>query len=351
MPMENQLLAHLSLRLAKQHELIATEGLTYVVQNSDSCRRALERLARSFGCNIPTIDYYESEVSGDNGERPDIIGFSIERQETLIIEGKFETGLTGNQPGNYLKRLPRSAPGLLMFVVPEHRIRNLWHVVSQGAAKDFPVADVTRLPDGSVCASIGHHQRLSMISWQGVLNHLLTSARSASDPICSDLLQLVSFCSKMEDEAFKPFHLEELTSTSMARRHLDLCRIVDEITDNLVKEKLVSVNRLRATPQRDGYVRYIYLGESYDVGGAAIRLDYSAWLKKETSPIWIESATNTTTLLRPIFNRIASEQSLVVHDKASTVMLPIVIDAGKELPEIIEDAMHLVRKISDSLGV
>ena len=69
--MENKLLAHLSFRLTSQHEVIATEGLTYILQQSDVCRRAMELLAGSVGCNLSEIVSYQSEVAGDNLERPD----------------------------------------------------------------------------------------------------------------------------------------------------------------------------------------------------------------------------------------------------------------------------------------
>ncbi|MDA0336588.1 MAG: hypothetical protein O2782_15610, partial [bacterium] len=38
-------------------------------------------------------------------ERPDVVGSSATGEEVIILEGKFDAGLTKNQPNSYLSRL------------------------------------------------------------------------------------------------------------------------------------------------------------------------------------------------------------------------------------------------------
>jgi hypothetical protein len=344
--MENKILAHLGSRLTNQRELLATEGLTYLLQRSDLCRRGIEQLASTIGCELSEIVSYESEISGENLERPDVVGRTGAGVESLIIEGKFDAGLTENQPKYYFARLPVDGPGLLIFVVPSLRIFGLWRVVVGRVAIGYKVANERELPDGSRSIEVGPRHRLLMISWSNLLNCFLQPAQRASAPISGDVLQLIELCSRIEGQIFKPFSSAELTSTSTAIRNRDLCNIVDAITDKLVADGLVSVAGLKATPQKDGYVRYIKIGGAWVTGGAGIRLDYSAWIEHQQSPLWLVSGGESVALLRPIFKQVASEKALPLVDSRSSVMLPLDIMPGQEFAEIVGNAVKRVTKVA-----
>jgi hypothetical protein len=342
---ENNLLAHLSFKLTSQHEVIATEGLTYILQQSEMCRRALENLARSIGCNLPEIGSYQSEVTGDNLERPDIVGRTGSGQEALIMEGKFDAGLTNNQPNNYLSRLPEDFEGLLIFVVPEMRVEGLWKAVTSRAGDNYTLSEHRELPDGSKCANIGSTHKLMMVSWSNLLNSLLHPAQRSGGQITNDLLQLIALCNRIEGETFKPFNSEELTSTKIGIRHLDLCNLVDAIAQRFLIEGSMSTSGLRATPIRDGYVRYVRFGDdtSNVIGG--IRLDYTSWVKNEISPIWLVSGESASTYLREAFKRVAILDGLMVQEVRSTVMLPLDINSGEEFSEIVNNAIERISKV------
>ena len=343
--MENNLLAHLSFRLTSQHEVIVTEGLTYILQQSDVCRRAMELLAGSVGCNLPEIVSYHSEVAGDNLERPDIVGNTDSGQEALILEGKFDAGLTDNQPNNYLSRLPKNSEGILIFVVPELRVEGLWKAVTSRAGDNYDLADHKDLPDGSKCANVGSNHKLLMVSWGNLLNSLLQPAQRSDSQITNDILQLISLCDRIEGETFKPFSSEELTSTQIGRRHRDLCNLVDAITDKLIKAGGISTKGMKATPQRDGYVRYVRFGnDASDVGGS-IRLDYTSWVENEVSPIWLENWEEANVYLREIFKQVALDDGITMGEKKSTVMLPLEVKSGQEFSEIVDNAVERITKV------
>lgn len=343
--MENQILAHLASRLTTQRELLATEGLAYILQRSDLCRRAIEQLASTVGFELPEIVSYESEVAGENLERPDVVGRTGSGMEVLLIEGKFDAGLTDNQPANYLSRLPSGAAGLLIFVVPDLRIPGLWRLVTSRAAKAYEVANDRALPDGSRCIDVGMHHRLMMISWGNFLNCFLQPAQRAAAPITNDIIQLMELCKRIEGQIFKPLSSEELTSAATAVRNRDLCNIVDAITERLVANSLVSITGLKATPQRDGYVRYIKMGGDWATGGAGIRLDYSAWIEHQQSPLWLVSGGDSTSSLRPIFKDVASESGLMLVDRRASVMLALDIEHGQEFSEIVDGAVNRITEI------
>ena len=71
---------------------------------------------------------FKTQVTGENNERPDIIGMNEKRNEILIIEAKFWAYLTENQPVEYIKRLQNSNYNglkVLTFICPDQRISSL----------------------------------------------------------------------------------------------------------------------------------------------------------------------------------------------------------------------------------
>ena len=342
---EQGLLAHLSFRLSYQHEVIATEGLAYILKQSDCCRRSMEHLAKSAGCDLPEIVYYDAEVAGEGLERPDILGRTDQGTEAIIIEGKFQAGLTDNQPNSYLHRLPNNSSGLLLFVVPQLRVASLWREIVSRAGEKAELGPEAELPDGSKCIDVNRTHKLLMVSWSNLLNALLHPAQRSSDAISGDILQLLGFCNRIEGAAFTPFNSEELTSDHLARRNRDLCDLVDAITEKLVDDGIASTKGMKATPRRSGYIRYIYLVEDDAAVGASIRLDYSAWAGHSASPLWVETQSDGTKVLRSVFKQLAAEDRIDIVDKGRTIAIPLCVKPGQDFSDIVTCAVQRVIKI------
>ena len=169
---DDSLLAHLAWMLSSRHEDVAVEALGYILK-STSARRVLEYLVKGGGTNTGELVSVRTQVGGEEGTRPDLVGYDVNSNECLIIEAKFWAGLTGNQPIAYLKRLPSDKA--LLFVVPVTRIETLWaelrHLASTYGSisifmnsTEFKSATVSRADFGT--------KYLMLISWQNLLNHL-----------------------------------------------------------------------------------------------------------------------------------------------------------------------------------
>ena len=102
------LLAYLSPRFTGQTENIAVEALGYILSTSEAAREGLVSLLQSGGAEVEGLSRIRTEVTGDKGERPDLVGWDENGDERLLIEAKFWAGLTDNQPNGYLKRLRRA---------------------------------------------------------------------------------------------------------------------------------------------------------------------------------------------------------------------------------------------------
>ena len=123
----DSLLAHLYSRIKGAPEDIATESLCYILNNSLSARKKF--IEYLYDNNKLSEDlFFETQIVGENNERPDLIGMDTKRDEVLIVEAKFWAYLTDNQPVEYLKRLQGSnykGPKVKTFICPDQRISSL----------------------------------------------------------------------------------------------------------------------------------------------------------------------------------------------------------------------------------
>lgn len=129
MKIDRSLLAHLSHRFTNRTEDIAVEALGFILTTSKDAREALPGICKAGGADAGQFRRIATQVSGDGGERPDLVGWDENDKERLLIEAKFWAG----QPNAYLERLP--AGGTLLFVAPEARVDTLWPSPSSATSR------------------------------------------------------------------------------------------------------------------------------------------------------------------------------------------------------------------------
>ncbi len=109
-----------------QTERAATEALRHILVQSELAREALEQMLRTAGVEVGSLTRFQTEASGDEGERVDLVCYDASGDERVLIEAKFWAGLTDNQPNTYLSRMPEDGYSVLLFVAPAQRIETLW---------------------------------------------------------------------------------------------------------------------------------------------------------------------------------------------------------------------------------
>ena len=140
MSYETTLFAHIAPRLTDRIEDVAVDALGHILSQSESARNALAEMLRAGGIEVGSIDSVQTQVIGEEGERPDLVGFDDDGTERVLIEAKFWAGLTQNQPNHYLERLERKShgrPAALLFVAPAARLETLWPELCRRAEIEY----------------------------------------------------------------------------------------------------------------------------------------------------------------------------------------------------------------------
>lgn len=343
--MNDGILAHLGGRFAIQRELLATQGLTYLLDRSDACASAIRQAAAWTGITLSERLHYRAEVAGGDLERPDIIGADEANDTAVIIEGKFDAALTENQPVAYLRRLPAMKPGILIFVVPAVRLPSLWRQVAERAGL-IHSAEV----GGATYARIGARHAVMMISWRELLALMLNAAAASAEGSAQDVMQLQALCARMEGAAFLPFSGGELDGIQLPRRHRDLCDLTDSIVDRLVRAGDISLAGFKATALRTGYVRYFALNGTPSRCCGAIGLMYDAWQEFEQSPLWFSATDTGHDALGPLLHEHALALNLRLgRSRGGHPLLPLPVEPNLELAEIVARCVLTVQTVARKL--
>lgn len=348
MPRRDTLLAHLAFKFTGNHELLATEGLAFVLQNSGHARAALYSLVTRFCPGLPEDMRYSSERVGEDRERPDIVGLDPENTPRVIIEGKFWAGLTAHQPLTYLESLPPTSPGALVFAVPEARLEVLWREVSSRVKQaGFGLAEESTEPSLRVGILAEKPHCLLFIGWPGLFGLLETACIEEDRAIGESIRQLAGLCEAQDREAFLPLRSEEITSAELAKRTLNFVQLTDDLVEHLRSVGFCSVEGYQAAPQRDGYVRYLLLGGYLK---AAIKFCCTRWLRHGISPIWLllqnESAAAGRKALKSV---VLTAPRKLVEEKGRLPAVPIVLSTDTEYERLVDQCAREIQDLVEKM--
>jgi hypothetical protein len=320
-------LSHLAGKFTIQTENLATEALAFILRRPVA-RAAIRTLAEQFGCPCPDDLTFETQLSNEEGARPDIIGKSPDGSVRLLIEAKFWAGLTEAQPVSYLEKSLPSEGGILLFVAPEKRLSTLWAELTRRVG-------MQTAPSANHCIRVGPNI-LALTSWKILLEKLIAQVDLAGDLKCvADLRQLAGLCDRMDAEAFLPLTSEEMTSM-LGQRVVQFCELANELTNLLVFRGLGDVKGLRATGGHGWYGRYLRLK------GYAAVLHFSAWnwSKWGKSPLWLGikgEDWKRSAKIRDVLVR--SSIDFGEDDEHEYCFIPIRLTTGVEREKVIADAL------------
>ena len=271
-------------RIHGSAEYLASESLNYIINNSINVNNNIVSLI-----NLDTNRDYSSikflsQVQGEKLDIPDLSGFNQNGEETIIIETKFWASLTGNQPGAYLNRLNEN--GTLVFICPEKRTISLKGEIIHTLKEE----DIQFIDDNKIIHI--RNKNIVIYSWSTILDYMEKGIDNSEFEVRSDINQLRGFCKRVDMDSFLPVCQEEL-SPEIPKRIMSYNDIIDKVIDYLVSNKGFSTQGLKATPQRWGYRRYVFI-ENLTI---ALDVNFDYWAKYVDTPIWLEISIGWKTKL------------------------------------------------------
>ena len=307
--MAGSLLAYLYPRIRGSQEDVATLSLSYLLAQSDIlCSAFTKALSMHLHLSPDTSIHYNTQVIGQQRERPDIVGVDENGVERIICEAKFFAALTENQPNGYLRRLVGIENSGLIFLCPESRRVGLWKQVISLIPGEAELIDDMCVKTGST--------HVSIISWTEVLDTLLLAVDRSAPELKDDLLQLIGFCKEMENTSFVPFKNEDF-GTDIAKGIDRYYMVIDSVTELLLRQDRYTASKkgLRATPLWNGHIQYI------KVNGLCLGINFNRELwKKDSSvytPFWLLLKNEAWKLSEPLvayLNSLPAQQTERNHD-------------------------------------
>ena len=344
----NTLLAHLAHRIAGGTENAAVEALAYVLNKSGPALDAFNMMIEA-GAGVPveSCTRFQTQVTAEDGSRPDIVGYDRLGEKRVVGEAKFTAGLGEGQGKDYLEQLSTSGTAVLLFVVPEIRIDRLWSDVMGDVGEGDGQEEVHRLdaPPGMRSAKLAHHdKRLMMVSWRALLGRMLE--HSLADPgVQADIRQLQGLAERMDSEEVQPIRREQL-GPEFPRLLVGLNRLVNEASDLGQAQGWIFPLGRRWSRSNDtsGTGYWLRISGARIPAWFGVYLDLWARGDCEDSPLWLQLYDSTPAVL----DAVASELGLQVTDE---YCLPVRVKTNALYEDMLADVVHQLRRIADAIEV
>ncbi len=341
-------LAYLVPRLTGQVEDAATEALAHILNRSPECRDSLRRmLEEQAGFELAEIATVETQVTYEDGTRPDMAGYDGNGRKRLLVESKFWAALHPDQP-HYIRQFDHSDSAVLLFIAPEARTETLWIEISRQLDADSWAFEQTTNSSGRRSARLldpecGAKRSVVLTSWRLLLDDLDSAAGSVGT-IASDLMQLRGLAVRQDETSFLPVQAQDL-APKFARRLASYCQLIDDLIGRGTGEKWMSISGLQTTPRRWGYGRYFRFVDQNGFRSDALWLgiNHEKWASTGDTPIWFRCEWSQ-----------GSTSAAAIADQLrvrySGRWIPIHLPFGVEYAEVLDGASATLKFIARCMG-
>ena len=340
---KSTLVSYLIPRLSKQVENAATDALGYILNKSPRSMEALCDLLREGEFDIGPITRVETQVTYEDGSRPDMAGYGRGNVKCLLVEAKFWAALLEDQASGYARQFDYPGPAVLLFIAPELRLSTLWAEIENQMERHSSLQLIDSPPGMRKARVIWTEPgdtdlQLVLVSWIRLLDSM--AALAGNGDVGSDIRQLRGLAERIDEGAFLPVHCKEL-SPDFARRIVGYNRLVDDVVHSRgVPEKWMNTDRLMATPQRWGYGRYFrFSGVASDFW---FGVNHERWATNGDTPLWLRADSP----VQGSIDDIARVLNVEIHD----LWVPIHPKLGAEYTEVVDDVVLQLKAIAKIIG-
>jgi len=342
------LLGHLAWHLSATPETVATEALAHILASSPSVAEEFlsEVRRRSVLDSFKALPAMAERLI-PSGARPDVTILDDARRNRVFIENKFWAEMTPRQPAEYIEGLASSVPSVLLFVVPEPRVRALWKEVQQRCAGQGIELEGECCSSGMTAARIaGAKKSVLIASWAHVLGLLLGAAEaSGRTSVAEDVRQLRGLTDRMASSAFLPLRPEEIEPPyEDCRPRAEYLRLVRAIVGKLDESERGSTEGLswggRFDPWKGHYVQVDGLG-----------LCVGVLKTQDKAPLWCALHSSAWSGISPDdlpnLERVFAEGGMAKDDE---LFVPIRLESDADETRLVERAVAQVLDIAERIG-
>jgi hypothetical protein len=267
-------------QIKSSQEDIASEGLRYILQNSDFAKSIIaSQIESKTNIHLPELNYV-SQISKKDLGRTDISGIDNNGNEIIIFESKFWASLTENQPVSYLNRLNNNS--VLAFICPNLRKSSLYIELR----KILIEQNIKFESDENLLKfELDNNKYILIQSWIEILNPIKTILKvNNQDNLVSDIDQIIGFCEIIDKNSFLPLNDKDL-SPEIGRKIASYYELTDEVISELSKSKYYKQEKLtEGKPSKEfGYYKY----RLYDGYAISFGLNFGYWAKFADTPFWL----------------------------------------------------------------
>ena len=341
---ETTLLAHLVPRITNRIEDTATDALAFILNKSENCREAFNDLLRDGGFGVELVNRFQTQVTYEDGSRPDMNGYDKTGTKRLLVESKFWATLLQGQASGYLDQLDGEGPGMLLFIAPESRLTTLWPEIERqmrDAGKEIePIETQSNIRKARIANS---DKGLMLVSWDQLLRRL-SDAAGGDSQVASDIQQLGGLARRQDAEAFLPIHPEEL-APSLPRRIRLINRLIDEAIRKGRQDIGITTEGLRRAPQIQGYGRYFRFREV--PGDLFLCVNYRLWSTEADTPLWLWISLQVPVNVDKLRGKFPS---MIENGGYGPYDVPIHLKTGVEHQAVLDDVIRQIKDIKESIN-
>ncbi|MCY4414746.1 MAG: hypothetical protein OXE87_00315 [Chloroflexi bacterium] len=295
-------------------------------------------MVKEGGVDVGAISSVDTQVVGDEKERVDLAAFDADGHERILLEAKFWADLTDHQPVTYLRRLNRSIPSVLLFVVPNSRAEGLWIEILDRSESKMSINPLIRDGELRVAAVGNNSSRMMLTSWSHLLGVL---AQNCDQETKSDLAQLLGLAEKMEKEMFIPWEERDF-SREMPAKLQGLRQVIDGAITRGDEQRWIGEQN-SSHPRGIEYGRYLWLSGV----GVWFGVDFRSWSELGTSPLWAQLKNDDLPDKEKTLRRFARDKSIVKYRMFDDYhYFPITLPAQQDLSRAITSVLVQLNRIA-----
>ena len=324
-------------KIKGSQEDIASEGLKYILRNSDLSKSIINSQIKSkTNVQLPELNYVSQTSKKDLG-RTDISGIDINGNEIIIFEAKFWASLTENQPISYLKRLPSNS--VLVFICPDLRKSSLYIELYRKLNEQKLEFETD---ENLLKFELDDNKFILIQSWKEILIPIKTILQANNkDNLVSDIDQILGFCEVVDKNSFIPLQDKDL-SPEIGRNISSFFELVNEVISELSKSKYYNRGSLtEGKPKEFGYYKY----RNYDGYTITFGLNFGYWSKFADTPFWLKVSKSF---------KQAPELKFKLKSVSSIISKPIFEDDSDDLyfpiyPTKYEDKNSVIKNMVEQI--